>query len=77
MNKHQVKGETNQVHRQGQGSRSARPTDDQSLRARVAAREAKGKLQEKAGDVQEPAARRAHSIARRQRGHLDKRLSVA
>ncbi|MHB1122395.1 MAG: CsbD family protein [Ramlibacter sp.] len=70
MNKHQVKGVTNQV--TGKIKEAVgKATDDQSLRAKGAARDAKGKLQEKVGDAKEAQreARIGHEV---DRGHLDR-----
>ena len=52
MNKHQVKGATNQV--TGKIKEAVgKATDDHSLRAKGVARDTKGKLQEKVGDAKE------------------------
>lgn len=71
MNKHQVKGVTNQV--TGKIKEAVgKATDDQSLRAKGAARDTKGKLQQKVGDAKE--AQREERLERDvDRGHLDKR----
>lgn len=70
MNKHQVKGATNQV--TGKIKEAVgKATGDQSLRAKGAARDTKGKLQEKVGDAKE-AQREARIEHEVDRGHLDK-----
>ncbi len=71
MNKHQVKGATNQV--TGKIKEAVgKATGDQSLRAKGVAREAKGKLQEGVGDARQ--AQREERLERAaDRGHLDKR----
>lgn len=71
MNKHQVKGMTNQA--TGKIKEAVgKATDDHSLRAKGAARDTKGKLQEKVGDAKE--AQREERLERDvDRGHLDKR----
>lgn len=71
MNKHQVKGATNQA--TGKVKEAVgKATDDKSLRAKGVARDTKGKLQEKMGDAKE--AQREERLERAaDRGHLDKR----